>query len=97
MNENLMVMESDRTSPMLRSIQSSQVLLNHYSFHRGNGTRNTLEAKTTTQPSPERDLAKKEDEDQEWIENCSDPKFVPFTRSSREVKLLYSEHQNASL
>ena len=29
LQEHLMVMESDRTSPMLRSIQSHQALLNH--------------------------------------------------------------------
>lgn len=34
---------------------------------------------------------------EQYIENSSDPKFVPYSRSSREVKLLYSEHARSSL
>ena len=30
------------------------------------------------------------------VENSSDPKFVPISRSSREMKLLYSSHVKES-
>ncbi len=33
----------------------------------------------------------------EEVENSSDPKFVPITRSAREMKLLYSEYKEESL
>ena len=84
-NQPLMVIESDRTSPMIRSVQSQQQMINILS-RREDGLQimenNRLVDDETSRRPPANDL-----------ETKTTVNLVPVSKSSREVKLLFSEYQ----
>lgn len=41
-------------------------------------------------------MISKTEMDEQQVENSSDPKFVPYSRNSKELKLLYSEQKDQS-